>query len=277
MNTVYQEEYKGGHIEIYYDEYAESPREWDNMSHMLCISDKYRIGDKGLTYDKDCETWEKIEAWLRKEYDIAIIEDIYIYDHSCCVLQRGRTCPWDSSRVGFQYMTKDDVRNAYGIKYVTKAVLEQARKVFDAEFREYADYISGNVYGYKIVYRGEEDSCAGIIGDYDDEYGCLGEARIAIDALEREWGKHKGRVLTIRTAIDNTPVELKYHSRDFYYYELVSISGRTNKLEITNGIKTDKGVVAYKINKQEILNLSKEMEEVRCQDADGKKIELNDV
>lgn len=43
---IYQtEKYRGYEINIYYDESADSPREWDNVATFVCEHHRYNLGD----------------------------------------------------------------------------------------------------------------------------------------------------------------------------------------------------------------------------------------
>ena len=42
----HEEEYKGYSIKLFQDEDSESPRDWDNLGHMICFHPNYDLGDK---------------------------------------------------------------------------------------------------------------------------------------------------------------------------------------------------------------------------------------
>ena len=66
-------------IEIKYDNYAESPREWDNVCTIISGNGRWAIGDDG--YKLSRENWhEKVEA-LEADPDTYIVP-VYIYEHS---------------------------------------------------------------------------------------------------------------------------------------------------------------------------------------------------
>lgn len=46
MEAVQIEEYKGYEIKIYYDEDAQSPRDWDNVATFVCCHRRYELGDR---------------------------------------------------------------------------------------------------------------------------------------------------------------------------------------------------------------------------------------
>lgn len=58
-------EYKGEEIRLYYDEDAESPREWDNVGTMVCWHRRYTLGDEQPSMS--AEEW--MENLLRENSD----------------------------------------------------------------------------------------------------------------------------------------------------------------------------------------------------------------
>lgn len=68
-NDCKSEEYRGCNIDWYYDENAESPREWDNVGHMICFSRNYSLGDKH-NYNSDT-------ALQQLAFELASYDDIW--------------------------------------------------------------------------------------------------------------------------------------------------------------------------------------------------------
>jgi hypothetical protein len=91
--------------------------------------------------------------------------------------------------LGYIYVTKENVRKEYGVKRVTRKVLDKVAKLLVAEVQEYDHYLTGNVYGYEIT-KGERqagkviDSCWGFLG-YPEDY-VIPEAKAVIDQILRE-------------------------------------------------------------------------------------------
>lgn len=119
-------------LTVEYDDYAESPREWDNMCTMVCWHSRYDLGDKhqfddsdelcrcllhhvcGMDWDEIDEignTYEKYK--LLCESDKLLIKPINMYDHSGITVSTSNSYPytdrWDGGRVGFIYVTKDKI------------------------------------------------------------------------------------------------------------------------------------------------------------------------
>ena len=167
--------YKGYEIKIEQDDNTESPREWDNMGTMVCFHRRYNLGDKHDFSDPD-----ELREFLKENKSIAL--PLFLYDHGGVTMSTGRfSCPWDSGQVGWIYVTEADARKEYGWKKLTKERREKIEKHLEAEVSTFDDYITGNVYGYRVVKDGEEtDSCWGYIGD-PDKSGLIEGAKSVID------------------------------------------------------------------------------------------------
>ena len=188
MNApVHEETFNGHTIKIYYDDHAESPREWDNLGTMVCGHSRYNLGDKhqfggGREFlldllDLTDECVLDIDQLLIRAERIAVILPVYLYDHSGLAMNTtGFHCPWDSGQVGFIYVTLAEIRREYSVKRVSQKRRETVADYLRGEVQTFSDYISGAVYGYVVEKDGEDlDSCWGFVGDY--EKYCLDEAR----------------------------------------------------------------------------------------------------
>lgn len=186
MNTTYQtEEYKGYTINIFLDEYPDSPRNWDNLGIMQCFHRKYDLGDKHIIDSNDYNSWNEMEHALIKNFDAAVILPIYMYDHSGVTISTTPfSCPWDSGRLGLIFVTRDVLLKRYNIKKLSKKVLEKAKKVLEAEVEIYDQYLRGDVYGFQVKDPddNEIDSCWGFYGDEGIE-NIINEAKNEIDKI----------------------------------------------------------------------------------------------
>jgi hypothetical protein len=176
------EQYKGLTIEIHNDSDNESPREWDNLGTMVCFHRRYNLGDKHSM------TVEEAKAFVNRKDVISL--PLYLYDHSGITMNTtGFSCPWDSGQVGFIYVTKEKIRKEYGVKRnVTKKLIARIIGYLKNEVETYDNFLTGNVYGFKIMdAEGTDiDSCWGFYGDYSGEYGALTEARQIVDNRTHE-------------------------------------------------------------------------------------------
>ena len=194
-------DYKGYKIEIITDNDPLNPRtEWDNLGTMACWHKSYGLGDKhsykhpeNLYLDlknanqdpagnlfKNCS--ELMDAFEGLKDIICL--PLYLFDHSGITMKTTPfSCPWDSGWVGLIYITKARVRKEYNWKVITK---DRAEKILDylrAEVETYDQYLTGEVYGYKVLNPDGEDvhSCWGFYGDDHEASGLLESAKNEID------------------------------------------------------------------------------------------------
>jgi len=153
-------------LKVYYDNDAENPREWDNLSKMVCFHRRYSLGDKHNYRVLDYHSWEDLKNAIKKDNDVAVILPLYMYEHSGITISTTPfSCPWDSGQIGWVYITKEDIRKEYNIKRVTKKYIEKATKILLSEVKVYDDYLRGETYGFVLEKDGEEiDSCWGFYG-----------------------------------------------------------------------------------------------------------------
>lgn len=110
------------------DDMPESPREWDNLTTMVCWHRRYSLGDKhhfdtvndmledlayqsGVQYDEDINTPDL----MTKLSPYYLIKPLYLYDHSGITMSTSDGYPyndrWDAGCVGYVYISKEDVFN----------------------------------------------------------------------------------------------------------------------------------------------------------------------
>lgn len=181
-DVVKEYEKDGKVLKIFYDQDAESPREWDNLGTMVCWHRRYNLGDKH-DYENPSDFWysmaedivgdtDKVENMSpeRREklvLDKFIILPIYLYDHSGLAMNTtGYSCPWDSGQVGWVYVSKAKAREEYGVKKLTHKVREQVESVLKSEVEVYCQYVNGEVFGFVVEdNKGNMlDSCWGFYG-----------------------------------------------------------------------------------------------------------------
>ena len=189
MTQKYEKEINGKKIvlEIFQHEPYESPREWDNLGHMVCWHRRYSLGDPHDIDHSNFGSWEEIEEYLVKKMDACVILPIYMYDHSGITISTKYVYPytdrWDAGQIGFIYCTKKKIREYFSVKYVTEKWKKRARGVLMDEVDIYDYYLRGEVYGFKLFEDGKEiDSCCGFYGDDMRSNGLL-------DCLPEEYRK----------------------------------------------------------------------------------------
>lgn len=150
---------RGGEtLRIYVDEHAESPRQWDNLGTMVCFHGRHVLGD---AHKLDIEAAKAIEA------DKSVISlPLYLYDHSGITMRTTPfSCPWDSGKVGFIYVTKAKALKEMGWKTLTSKRVAKLLEVLKSEVATYDQFLTGDVYGFTLHKDGEEtDSCWGFYG-----------------------------------------------------------------------------------------------------------------
>lgn len=105
---------------------------------------------------------EREEQRLRS--DVAVIQPLYLYDHSGITISTGAfSCPWDSGQVGWIYVTKDKLAEEFN----GDVALAEAR--ITSEVEEYDQYLTGDVYGYTIYEHEEFDQDGIVIPPTDGE------------------------------------------------------------------------------------------------------------
>ena len=180
-------------IKIIQDTNPESPREWDNLGTMVCFHGRYDLGDKHNYNFNDFSSWEEQRKVISKNEDVCVILPLYLYDHSGITMNTtGFSCGWDSSQVGWIFVSKEKVRKDYNVKRINKELVEKVTKVLVGEVETYDQYLIGDVYGYEIYevntcdlgceHETLIDSCWGYYGEDD----CMTEAMSIVDYRIKE-------------------------------------------------------------------------------------------
>ena len=175
-------------IEVIQDESPESPREWDNLGTMICFHPRYNLGDKHDYRSRDYRFYDEQREDIKKKENACVMLPLYLYDHSGITMNTtGFSCNWDSGQVGWIVVSKEQVRKEYNVKRINKELIEKVTKVLEGEVETYDQYLTGDVYGYRISkvtecelgheHKEEVDSCWGFYGE--DE--CMTEAEGIVD------------------------------------------------------------------------------------------------
>lgn len=168
-----QKEYKGYTITIDTDENPENPiKNWDMLGTFSCFHRRYDLGN-----DEEHSNPDELAEFFESTPHIKL--PIYMYDHSGVTIStKPFSCPWDSGKLGYIWVTKEKARKEYG--RLTKRVIEQINKNLVAEVAVYEKYLSGSVLYYSIEDANGEivDSCYGF---FDDEDYVLSEATGIVD------------------------------------------------------------------------------------------------
>jgi len=165
-------------LKIFYDTTPSSPREWDNLTKMIFIGKHSHLGDKH-DFHENHESFEAHQNHIAKELGAVYIAPIYAYIHSGMTIStKPFGCQWDSGKLGWVVITKEAIRDCWGIKRVTQKYIEKAINQIEGEVEILDQYIKGDVYGFEVVkittcnksceHEEHEDSCWGFYG-YDIE------------------------------------------------------------------------------------------------------------
>ena len=168
---------------IEHDEWAENPREWDNLGYLITIEDRRHSPNKheelerivketGQEASNVTEHMDVIKKNFTGEKIIAIYP-IYRYEHSGVAYHLGTAHGFDYSNCGFYIITDKTQKNLGTPKKSFEKVIKQ-------ELQTYNSWVNGETYRFTLYDKdGEiEDSCGGY---YDIEH--------IKEALPKEWAK----------------------------------------------------------------------------------------
>ena len=202
-------------LTIEQDDCPESPRAWSNFCTMVCWHSRYKLGDKhsfdnpdefmqhlylditGKHWceDHDSDDWQDVYKALQ-ETNLVLIKQINMYDHGGITVSTSSGYPyndrWDAGCVGFIFVTKKTIFDE-GVDITEENWKERADQHLEGEMKTYAQYLRGDVYGYRVTktittydicphcgevikeHNEEEqvDSCWGFYGDELETNGML--------------------------------------------------------------------------------------------------------
>ena len=179
-------------LRMFYDECPTDPREDYNLTRMVCFHKRHSLGDDHDMKSDDFDSWEEMEEYITRTEDPLIIKPLYLYDHGGITIStRPFGCQWDSGRLGFVYVRKEDVRNNFMIKRCGQRITERVDVLLDGEVEVYDKYLIGEVYGYEIGRVSKDGHEEGLerCGDYFDEEQCEHDGRVSL-----EWFKNNEQV-----------------------------------------------------------------------------------
>lgn len=148
--------------ELVYDQHAANPRrDCDNLGTIIIapnkahwIANRDDVVDTSICLGKNpYEHWENLrreQLKLRKS-EIAIAYPITKYEHGEISLQLGyKQGGWDYNVSGFVYVTKETLRKEYGVKRITKSIIECAKNHIQDELDTLTRWLNGDCYGWQI-------------------------------------------------------------------------------------------------------------------------------
>lgn len=197
-------------VQLMSDPDSESPRKWDNLGIMVGAHRRYQIGDddglkKSVEFIRERFSDEKLKKIGFDESSVASVEQtllltgkvillpLYLYDHGGLALSTSQfSCPFDSGKVGYIWVSKARVMSEYGGDWLTKENTERAKNCLIGEVETYHQYLSGDIWGFRVLDQdGDEvDSCWGFYGDDPKTNGMIehlsDEAKHLIEAGQFE-------------------------------------------------------------------------------------------
>lgn len=200
-----QIKYKGYTIEVTQDESPYDPRENDNLGTMAFFHKRYTLGDKNHgIQSEEYSSWDAMLAGIEEKNGPIVYLPVYMYDHSGITINTtgfgaidGQR--WDWGQIGFIYITFEKIRKEYSWKKLTPARIEKIKEYLRCEVKEYDQFLTGDVYGYKVLdSKGNEiddGSCWGFYGHEHKTSGLLEYAQNAIDCEIRSRKEAKTKKL----------------------------------------------------------------------------------
>ena len=214
----------GYEIEIYRSYYSEDPREWGSPFTMVCSGSgmgdeqwqpnyaseysmfEYFHGmsglmeDKGYYQDFTAEDLRRLSEWADQN---VLWLPLYVYKHGVITM---RTTPfanrWDSGCVGFIYITREDARKDWKWDRISSKREKQLYEWMRGDVEIYDKFLTGDVYGYNIMFNGEHvDSCGGYFGDHNYDSYMLDEIASMVERHYNE--RKKTRFEKVKALIKN--------------------------------------------------------------------------
>lgn len=177
-------------VEVETDDWAENPREWDNLWTILTWTRKYESIDSNQFRDLEefllsyltekqvsnlfkgrSNTKEFFDKVKKRFYDLGyLVEPISKYEHGQVVFSAGVSEGWDSGVVGLAMVNIDDIKKEYETTVLSKGLKEKIYGILDSELDTYNAWANGYVYTVSLIdFDGNVvDSLGGMIG-YENE------------------------------------------------------------------------------------------------------------
>lgn len=183
-------------VQVETDDWAENPREWDNLWTILTWTRRYdsidsnqfrdmeeflldNLTEKQLRnlYKGNPSTKEFFERIQKRFYDLGyLVEPISKYEHGQVVFSAGVSQGWDSGVVGLAMVNIDDIKKEYETTVLSKGLKEKIHAILVDELDTYNSWANGYVYTVALMdFDGDiVDSLGGMIG-YDTEEDMIKE------------------------------------------------------------------------------------------------------
>ena len=122
-------------VEIFYDQFADNPREWDNSTKFVMFHKRYNLPNEVGIDHNDYSSWSEMQETLQEKYKHGWA--VFMYDHSGVTLSLSAFGdPWDSGQVGFIVSNEGTPEEAY--KWATN------------ELETYSHWLNGETFGVSV-------------------------------------------------------------------------------------------------------------------------------
>lgn len=157
-------------------EYYNPREENNNLGKMICFHRKYNLGDNhnySIAEAQELETSKNI-----------ISLPLYLFDHTDITIStKPFYCPFDSGKVGFIYISYEDVYKEYNVTRISKKLREKILHILQEEVLIYDQYIRGEIYEYEIY---DDRDIIDIVGGFFNEEDAKQEAKISLAQLQEQ-------------------------------------------------------------------------------------------
>ena len=164
---TYTETIEKPKLVIEYDDSAESPRSWSNLSILVI---RNGLGDNNKYLNRELENSQHEVGCAEDHLELMkeIVEEhlgskvIYAdfiskYEHSGVRYFTGQSSGWDYSNIGFVFVTEDSLKEI-------GCAEEDIERIVEAEIKTFSQWANGEVYHFTLYddEGNEEDSLGGI-------------------------------------------------------------------------------------------------------------------
>lgn len=162
MSVVREKTYPNGMRGVIEYDPDPQPYDGDTVGQIAYFKhSRYVLGTEAVERERMEDIQFKIEIG---EY---IGLPVFAYVHGGATVRAGTgfSCPWDSGQSGFVYCEREKALEEFTSEEAVIKCLQSEVKIFDA-------YLTGEVYGYRLLDKDDEEleSCWGFYGDDEIDY-----------------------------------------------------------------------------------------------------------
>ena len=105
-------------------EELDDPRQWDDLTTMVCFHKRYNLGDETDYQSDDYDCWNHMQADIICNEDTVIILPLFMYDHSGLFISTEVEpywwhYAWDGGQIGFVYVTREKAMEVFDWQRIT--------------------------------------------------------------------------------------------------------------------------------------------------------------